>query len=353
MVVLGVDVHKRTHTAVAVDRVGRRVGERTVAAHQAGCGALLAWAKRAWPQQDGGRLWAIEDCRGMSGRLERVLLGAGEAVVRVPPHLTARGRRAARTRGKSDPIDALAVARAALADPHLPAARIDEPSQQIGMLVSYREHLVAERTAAVNMARWHLHQLDPGLDAAPRRLHTPAVLDAVTASLAEVAGLRARIAAELLDDIRALTKRIAALEAQLTARVTPLCPALLAIPGCGILSAAKILAETAGIQRFATEARYAAYAGTAPIPASSGATTRHRLNRGGNRQLNAAIHRIALTQTRLHGPGRAYYHRLQDQHHTRREAMRALKRKITRAVYHALKEDHINHTPTTTEPALT
>ena len=157
MVTLGTDAHKRSHTVVAVDEVGAEIGSLTVAATPQGHLRLVKWSAR-WPQ----RLWAIEDCRALSRRLEADLLRIGERVVRVPPKLMAGARRSARTRGKSDPIDALAVARAALREPDLPVARLDGPDREIRLLVDYRESLVKDRTAAQNRLRWRLHELEPG-----------------------------------------------------------------------------------------------------------------------------------------------------------------------------------------------
>ena len=118
---------------------------------------MLRWAEKFGQQ----RLWAVEDCRHLSRRLERDLLGAGERIVRVPTKLMAHARDAARSYGKSDPIDALAVARAALREPQLPAARLEGPARQVRLLVDHRDNLVAERTRAINRLRWHLHELDP------------------------------------------------------------------------------------------------------------------------------------------------------------------------------------------------
>jgi transposase len=158
MVLLGVDPHKDTHTVVAVDQAGRQLGQTTVAARTLGHGELLGWACQRWPEE---RLWAVEDCRHVTGRLERDLLAAGERVVRVPPRLMAGARHAVRALGKSDPIDAPAVARAALGEPDLPTAGHDQASWEVKLLVDHREHLVAERTRAINRLRWHLHRLDP------------------------------------------------------------------------------------------------------------------------------------------------------------------------------------------------
>src|ERR1700754_3571235 len=176
VVVLGVDVHKDTHTAVAVDEVGRNRGERTVRAIDAGHRRLVGWARREYPA---GRVWAVEDCRHVSTRLERALLAAGERVVRVPPKLMAGARDSARARGKSDPIDALAIARAALREPNLPVAEHTHASRELKLLVDHREDLVAERTARQNRLRWHLHELDPTVDPAKRSLDRTCQLDPV------------------------------------------------------------------------------------------------------------------------------------------------------------------------------
>src|SRR5436190_19758156 len=140
MVVLGIDAHKRTHTAVAVDQVGRKLGERTPGTTSEDHLGLLRWAEQFGPE----RIWAIEDCRHLSRRLEPDLLGAGERIVRVPPKMMAHTRGSARTYGKSDPIDALAVARAALREPDLPAAHLDGPTRDLRLLVDHRDDLVAE-----------------------------------------------------------------------------------------------------------------------------------------------------------------------------------------------------------------
>lgn len=343
MVVLGVDAHKKTHTVVGVDAVGREVGRQTLLATDAGHQQLIAWARQQWPGSGQARLWSVEDCRHVTTRLERALLAAGERVVRVPPKLMAGARTSGRTPGKSDPIDALAVGRVALREPHLPVASHDQPSRELKLLVDFRDGLVARRTEVVNRLRWRLHELDPELAMPDRALRALVNIDQlirrgahpVRAAAAQADGLEVllAIAREELAEVRALTKRIDELHREITDRVRSLAPRLLTLPGCGVLSAAKILAETAGISRFRTADCYAAHAGVAPIPASSGQRTRHRLTRGGNRQLNAAFHRIAITQTRLPGPGRDYYQRRRARGDTTMEAIRVMKRKIARRVY--------------------
>ncbi len=158
MVTIGGDSHKRTHTFVAVDDVGRKLSERTVAATTEGHLEALKWAEQ-WSE----RRWAIEDCRHLTRQVESDLLAAGEAVVRVPTRLMAGERRGGREQGKSDAIDALAVARAALREPDLPVAKLDGPARELKLLVDHREDLVRERTRMQARLRWHLHELFPDL----------------------------------------------------------------------------------------------------------------------------------------------------------------------------------------------
>jgi transposase len=344
VLMVGVDVHKHTHTAVLVNELGARQATRTVAATDAGHLQLLAWA--AGQGVDGELCWAVEDCRHVSTRLERALLSADQKVLRVPPRLMAGARAAARTRGKSDPNDALAIARAALREPDLPLAEHDQDSFELKLLVDHREDLVTERTAMINRLRWHLHRLDPELDLPARGLDKPTRLAWLAEHLATGQGLVAELAGELVGYIRERTTRIRALEREIATRTARLAPQLLALDGCGPLSAAKILAETANVTRFRSEACFAMHAGVAPIPASSGRTDRHRLARGGNRQLNAALHRIAWTQTRLpNSLGHAYYQRRIAGPDKNNDAIRALKRRLARVVYNLLQPAPTNPQP--------
>jgi transposase len=345
MVVLGIDAHKRTHTVVAVDEAGRQLGVKvtqstSTAAHL----DLVRWAD----QFGAGRRWAVEDCRHLSRRLEADLLGAGEVIVRVPPKLMAGARDSARTYGKSDPIDALAVARAALREPGLPAARLDGPERELRLLVDHREDLVAERTRAISRLRWHLHELDPSWDPAPRSLTAARNLAAAAARLARMDGMVAAIAADITARVAALSADIKDLERQITTRVRVLAPALLAVTGVAELTAAKIIGETAGVTRFRSKDAYARHNGTAPLPVWSGNRVRHRLSRTGNRQLNCALHRIAVTQKRCHPDAQAYLARRTAAGSTGPEALRALKRRLSDTIYRALLADS---TPATTLPA--
>lgn len=342
MVVVGSDVHKRTHTFVAVDAVGRKLAEITVAADHQGHDRAIRWARERFERVD---RWAVEDCRHLSARLEIDLLEAGEVVVRVPPKLMAEQRRLARTRGKSDPIDALAVARAALREPELPVAAHDEASRELRLLVDRREDLVAERTRMINRLRWHLHRLapnEPAADPAPKSLNVARTRRALHEWLADKTGLDARFARDVLADIDRVCVQVTALDKEITAAVKAHRAAsrLTQLPGCAALTAAKIAGETAGIERFADEARYAMHAGVAPIPVWSGRTAgKVRVARVGNRQLNAALHRIAVTQLRCHEPAKAYYAKRLAAGDTRTEAIRRLKRRLARTVFNTLKNN--------------
>ena len=347
MVVVGSDVHKRTHTFVATNEAGRKLAEITVKADPKGHDKAICWAhERFGPDIK----WAIEDCRHLSARLELDLLDAGEQVVRVPPKLMAEQRRTARTRGKSDPIDALAVARAALREPDLPVATHDEASRELKLLVDRREDLVAERTRMINRLRWHLHRIapgDPAADPAPKALKQAKTRRQLAGWLAAQNGIDARLARDVLADIDRVSPVINDLEREISALVTIQAPQLLELPGCAGLTAAKIVGETAGINRFATDAKYAMHAGVAPIPVWSGRTKgRVRMNKSGNRQLNAALHRIAVTQIRLGGLGKAYYDKRLAAGDSKTEAIRALKRRLARVVFQTLKNN-----PSTTSAA--
>jgi transposase len=336
MVTLGGDCHKQTHTLVAVDDNGQQLGVRTVSAVQAGHLEVLAWA-RQWPE----RRWALENVRHLSRRLESDLLRAGEMVVQVSPKLMAGTRRSARESGKSDPIDALAVARAALRESELPVAQLEGASREVKLLLDHRDDLVGERTRVQNRLRWLLHELEPGFEVPERSLDRKVVLKQVAKVLAAHRGVAADIAVEVLERVSQLTQRINELERQLSALVSDLAPTLLELDGCAALSAAKLIGETAGITRFKTPARFAMHNGSAPIPVWSGNTARHRLNRGGNRQLNAALHRIAVTQMRLGGRGHQYIQRRRADGDTKKEAIRALRRRISDEVFRRMWQDHL------------
>jgi transposase len=335
MVSCGGDSHKRTHTLVVVDENGRQLGERTVAATPSGHMEALGWAGQ-WPE----RRWALENCRHLSRVFERELLSAGEAVVQVSPKLMGMARRTGRELGKSDPIDALAVARAALREPHLPVAQLEGKEREVKLLVDHREDLVGERTRIQNRLLWHLHELEPGYQVVASGLLRTVVLEEVSRRLEGHTGMVTEIAHELVERLAELTQSVKRLERRIDALMREVAPSLLSLAGCAALSAAKLVAETADVSRFRSSAAFAMHNGTAPIPVWSGNHERHRLNRGGNRQLNVALHRIAITQMRLGGPASTYIARRLSMGNTKTEAIRALRRQISDEVYRRLRQDH-------------
>ena len=332
MIVIGLDVHKQSVTAVAVDEAGRPLQEKLV---PVGSDELLSWAATL----DEERLWAVEDCRQLTGWLERQLLEVGEELVRVPPKLTVPERRAGRTRGKSDPIDALAIARAALREPDLARPRAGEQVlRDLKLLVDHRDDLVDQRRRGQQRLRWHLHALDPTFEVPLRKLSRPSELERVSRWLARrPKEMQVRLARELVSSCRSLNRAIAELDQELERRALELAPELLELPGCAGVTAAKLLAEIGPIDRFRSDAQLARHSGVAPLEASSGKHQRHRLDRGGNRQLNAALYRIAITQSRYHAPARDYLERKRAEGKSSREAIRCLKRLLIRAVYQSLK----------------
>jgi transposase len=221
MIVIGSDPHKRNHCFAGVERA-------------------LGWARRL----DGERVWAIEDCRHVSGSLERFLVARGERVVRVPPRWMAGARRGGRERGKSDPIDATAVARAAIREgvETLPAAFLDEHALEIRLLLDHHDDLVKARSADQSRLRWHLHDLECPIDVPAAALERAVWLERLARWLArQPQNARVRIARRLVAAIRARTREIRALERELALLVNAYRPELLALPGCGPLTAAKLI----------------------------------------------------------------------------------------------------------------
>ena len=235
MMVLGADTHKRSHTIAAVAAgTGEVAGEKTVAVGARGFGALLMWAR----ELDSQRVWALEDCRHVAGSLERFLIARGERVLRVPTKLMADSRRSARTRGKSDSIDAVAVARAALREglDELPAAHLDGPELDLRLLVDHRERLVCQRVALNNTLQWHLHDLWPELALPSGAMFSTKWSTRIARKLARAEQtMRVRIARDELRRLRELTHAIKALETEISQLVAEVAPQLLCEPGFGPL----------------------------------------------------------------------------------------------------------------------
>ncbi len=353
MIVIGADPHKRTHTLVAVDAaIGEQLGCETVSSSTSGGDVALRWARRLGED----RVWAIEDCRHVSGRFERFLVARGERVVRVPPKLMAGTRKSARQAGKSDPIDALSVARAALREgvDTLPTAHLDDAALEIRLLLDHHDDLVAHRSDDQRRLRWHLHDLFGELDIPAGALDREVWLTKLARRLGRTENTaRSRIAKELISSIRQETKRVKALEREIKTLVTAYAPQLLDEVGCGPLTAAKLVGEIAGAERFATDAKLARAAGVAPVPVSSGRNNRVRLDRGGNRQLNCALHRLAVNKGKWDPASAEYLARKQAEGKSRMEALRCLKRHLARRVWHLLNQPTPNASALDTALALT
>ena len=323
---------------VAVDgQTGAVVGQLGIAASDAGSLDALRFAAGLEDE----RVWAIEDCRHVSARLERALLAAGEHVIRVPAAMTSQTRKVSRRAGKSDPIDARAVALAVVRDSveSFPIAFCDEQALEIRVLCDYRDQIISERTRMTNRLRWHLVTIAPELEAqlGPAALKGPRVCARLTRQLARLTpSPQLRVARALLRRITEIGREERDLLAELTGLIDAHAPQLLAQSGCGTVTAAIIIGHTAGAQRFPTDGHFARHAGTAPIPASSGNTQRHRLHRGGDRQLNRAIHIIALSRARTDPETRAYLDRKHAEGKTKLEAIRCLKRHLARRIWRLL-----------------
>ena len=325
---------------------GEALEARQIAASDDGHRDAVRWARELGSE----RVWAIEDCRHVSQRLEQALIATRERVVRVPPKMMGESRRGERQAGKSDAIDALAVARAVVKDgvERFPSACLDERAMEIRLLSDHRDQLVAERTRIQNRLRWHLLQLCPELEAQLPNggLTRRGVQERIARRLRNIGSdPRARVARDQLRHICTLSSQINELERELGTLVAAHRPALLAEQGCGVLTAATLIGRTAGAERFPTDAHFARQTGTAPIPASSGQVVRHRLHRGGDRRLNSALHMIAITKARLDPQTKAYLERKRAEGKTKREALRCLKRHLARRVHHLLSMPAVGPDP--------
>ena len=344
MIVIGADTHKGSHALAAVDEgTGRVRGSREIKADDVGHLAAVRWARGL----DEDRVWAIEDCRHVSRRLEQALLAAGERVVRVPPHRMGASRKGEREPGKSDEIDALAVARAVVKDgvEQFPVAYLDERAMEIRLLLDHRDDLVADRTRTVNRLRWHLLELCVELERSLKRgaLNQGRVLDRVDRALRKLpAGARVRIAREQIVLLRSLNRQIDALHCELAELVKAHRPKLLAEQGCGAVTAAILIGHTAGVKEFRKHSSFGLQTGTAPIPCSSGKRTQHRLNRGGDRQLNHALHIIAITRAQRDPATKEYLARKQAEGKTTKGALRCLKRYLARRFYRLLAQPPVD-----------
>jgi transposase len=335
-VIIGIDPHKASHAAYAIDSNEHELARLSVRAGQRQLAELLGWA-----ESFAERRWAIESAGGLGYLLAQQLVGAGECVVDVPATLSSRVRVLGMGRSnKNDPNDARAVAIAALRAPALAPVRREDHVTVLRLLA--KAHLDAGR--ARNRACCRLHALAGELVAGGIRKEV--VISQAETLLATIeptcAAQRQRLelARELLDEVRALDTKLKRSKARITEAVVASATTLTDLYGVGPIVAATLIGYSADVRRFPTAGHYAAYNGTAPIEFSSAGRIVHRLSRRGNRVLNHAIHMAAVTQIRnLDSEGRAYYDTKVAAGKTKREATRALKRRISDRVYRQLIAD--------------
>jgi transposase len=335
-VIIGVDPHKQSHTAVAICGEEREVSKVTVRATCQQAAKLLAWA-----EPFGERTWAIESAGGLGYLLAQQLVDAGEHVVDVPPTLASRVRVLGTGRSdKNDPNDALSVAIAALRSQGLRRVETADHSE-IMRLLSKRNHDLGRMRARLICRLHHaLADLSPGGIAKELYASDADRLLESFEPATPIEHMRYELALELVDDVRRLDQQIKESHRRIRTAVRASKTSLTELFGVGPIVAGAVIGHTGDVRRFANRDHFAAYAGVAPIEHSSGGRVAHRLSRRGNRKLNNAIHIAAISQIRQpHSNGRAYFDRKVAQGKTKREAVRSLKRQISNALYRQLVID--------------
>ena len=335
-VTIGIDPHKASHTAVAIDRSETELARRKVRASRRQIDHLLEWAE-PFPT----RSWAVEGAEGLGFLLSQQLVAAGEVVVDVPATLAARTRVLATGRSnKNDPNDAMSVAITALRSTGLrPVAAVGH-SEILRLLAKRNMDLGNQRSRLVSRLHSLLVEITPGGLAKEINASDVDRFLEVHRPTGPVEELRFDLVVELLDDIRRLDTQIKASHKRIRDAIAASGTGLTDIYGVGPIIAAMLIGYSGDISRFANRDRYAAYNGTAPVEYSSGGRTVHRLSQRGNRNLNHALHMVAITQLRQPTtPGRIYYDRKRDEGKTAREAIRSLKRRISNTAYLHLVAD--------------
>jgi transposase len=339
VITIGIDPHKASLTAVAVDAAGRPLGRRQLLVHAGTFGQLTAWAA-GWP----ARRFAVEGAYGLGRPIAQQLAAAGEQVLDVPATLAARARLLSTGGGrKTDAADAASVAQVALHCPTLRTVAAEDQTTILRLLAERRDDLAGERTRILNRLHGLLRDLLPG--GAPTDL-TAAKAAALLRGLRPATvtkACRRQLARDLLGDLRRVDARLADNKAQLQDALAATGSTLTQVHGLGVVVAAKLLGHIGDITRFPSQDHFASYTATAPLDASSGNQQRHRLNTGGNRKLNAALHTIAICQARDPGPGRRYYLRKLSEGKTPAEARRALKRRLANVIYRRILADQRRH----------
>ena len=335
-VVIGVDPHKRTHTAVVIDH-----DEVPLATLQVRAGRTQLEELLAWSASFDKRVWAIESANGLGYLLGQQLVGAGERVLDVPATLSARVRVLATSRSnKNDPNDALSVAIAARHAPRVTEVQAADHPVVLRLLVKRHTDLGRLRNRSACRLHALLCELAAGgisKEITPNKAQR--LLDTLTPST-PVERTRHQLAQDHVEDLRHLDAQLRASRRRVEEAVTASGTSLTDIFGIGPIVAAMIIGHTRDVARFASRDRFAAYCGTAPIAFESGGRSIHRLSLRGNRQMNHAMHIIAVTQiAHRHSPGRGFYDRKVAEGKTPKEALRALKRRISDVVFAQLRVD--------------
>lgn len=334
-VIIGMDPHKRSATIEVVDKRERVLEQGRYLTDTAGYKEMLA-AGRKWPQ----RRWAVEGAHGIGKHLAQRLIADGEDVVDVPAKLSARARVFSTGQGrKTDATDAHSIAVVALRTPDLRVVGVDGEHVALRLLADRRDELGVRRTETVNRIHRLLLELMPG---GAKTFLTSAQARALLATVRprDVAGrTRRSLAAEMIEDLARLDKKIKAANKELTALVTASGSHLMDLQGIGPSTAARLIGDVGDIARFPTKGHFASWNGTAPIDASSGENNRHRLSRSGNRRLNRVLHIMAIVQLRNDTEGRRYYDRKKAAGKSSMEALRCLKRRLSDVVYRQMVAD--------------
>lgn len=337
LMVVGVDVHKRSHTVALLDQHGTLLETLEIANDGAGSERLVSWLHEHGASD---AVIGIENAAGYGRVLCAALASSGYEVLNVPAWRTHRDRHE-QGPGKSDPDDALAIAQVVLRKrPELGPALEPELVRAFALLETLRRQSVYDRTQAIQRLRAIWTQVDPRAEAQVVHCHRQRVLRKLKRlnfgeGIAEQTA--ARCIRELAREIERLNHRIAALEQQLGELLREHGNPVADLPGAGAIVAAALIAHSGDVRRFKGKAAYARFCGVAPIPCGSGKTAdHHRFDRGGNRQLNAALHRIALVQERVDPRAQAFLARKRAEGKTKREARRALKRHLANVVYRRL-----------------
>jgi transposase len=334
-VAIGVDPSKSSLAVAAVDPLGRVVGTAEFSNDPRGHRVLLRWARERGPD----RVIGIECSLSYGATLSRVLLSSGEDVREVPTTLTHRQRRRRASQGKSDMVDSVAIARIVASGEVLPSAHRLEVLADLRALVEYRDQLVRARTQVTNRTHADLVNVLPGYERQVPNLRAKAHRTTARSLLRGDRSVRAELVRKRLGELSRLEGEIAAMDRRIRAAVQKTGTSLTSIPGVGPFIAAKILGEVGDPSRIRSKPAFAVLSGTAPLSASSGQVQRHRLNRGGNRQLNWALHYIALVQCRITPEAQAYMARQREAGKSHKEAMRCLKRQLSNVVYRHLVAD--------------